>query len=184
MYRQLIPLLLACAVLGGGTAESLDKSSKPSPSSAASLYLGTAVADAARDLETRLGFPLAALEIAVEPGTLTFRIENPRLPGHIEQYRYDGKAWSGPVVVTIEEAPDLAANLFPLRDVNLASISGLVETAGKEVEIFDGEVSRVSIRRQLPYSRDVRIGLAVRGTERNAVLLSDAQGQVLEARAL
>lgn len=182
MYRQLIPLLLGCALLGGVTAESLDTSSKPSADGF--FYEGTVLADAARDLETRLGVSVSALEVAVEARSLIVRIENPRLPGHVEQYRYDGKDWSGPVVVTIEAAPDLAANLFPLRDVNLGSIPGLVQAAGKRVEILDGEVSRVSIRRQLPYSHDVRIGLSVRGAERNALLLSDAQGQILEARAL
>jgi hypothetical protein len=88
------------------------------------------------------------------------------------------------VVVTIEDASELAANLFALRHVNLASIPGLVQAAGKRVEILDGAVTRVSIRRQLPYSHDVRISLAVRGAERQSLLWSDAQGRVLEARSL
>lgn len=183
MHRSLALLLLGSAVLGGGSAEGFDTASRLRQS-ADSLYQGTTLADAVLDLERRLGVPVAALEIAVEPRWLTVKIENPRLPGHVEQYRYDGKTWSGPVVVTIEDVPDLAANLFPLRDVNFASIPGLVKGAGQRVEIFDAQVAQVSIRRQLPYSHDVRISLSVRGAERAGLLWSDAQGKILEARSL
>lgn len=183
MHRSLALLLLGCAVLGGGAAEGFDAASRLRQP-AASLYHGTTVADAASELESRLGVAVSALEMEIEPRWLTVKIENPLLPGHVEQYRYDGTAWSGPVVVTIEDAPELAANLFALRHVNLASIPGLVQAAGKRVEILDGAVTRVSIRRQLPYSHDVRISLAVRGAERQSLLWSDAQGRVLEARSL
>jgi hypothetical protein len=182
MHRSLALLLLGSAVLGGGSAEGFDTASRFNQKAA--LYEGTTVADAALELESRLGVPVAALEIAVEPRWLTVKIENPSLPGHVEQYRYDGKTWSGPVVVTIEDVSDLAANLFPLRDVNFASIPGLVKGAGQRVEILDGEVAHVSIRRQLPFSHDVRISVSVRGAERAGLLWSDAQGNVLEARAL
>lgn len=180
MNRSLALLLVVLTAGCASRTTSRDTATAPD----GSFYAGTALADAARELEARIGAPVEVLEVTVEPRWLTFKVQNPRLAGHIEQYRYDGTAWSGPVVVTIEDSPDLAADLFPLRDVNLASIPQLVHAAGKQVEIFDGQVAQVSIKRQLPYSRDVRISLSVRGAQRAGLLWSDAQGKVLEARSL
>jgi hypothetical protein len=184
MKHALALLLIVLTAGCASRSRNQETAFAPDGSGDGSFYAGTALADAARELEGRIGTPIEVLEVTVEPRWLTFKVQNPTLAGHVEQYRYDGAAWSGPVVVTIEDGADLAPDLFALREVDLASIPGLVKGASQRAEIAGGEVSRVSIKRQLPYSRDVRISVSVRGPERAGLLWSDAQGRVLEARSL
>jgi len=84
-----------------------------------------------------------------------------------------------PLVVELRGAGKLKENLFPLDSVYLKAIPRLSSLAVEHVDPQDGKVDSIVIRRNLPFSQDVRFRVFVKSPRRNGQLDANRFGHPL-----
>ena len=95
------------------------------------------------------------------------------------QWEYAQGEVRGPSVVELRGTGKLEENLFPLESVYLKAIPRLCSIAVDHVDPQDGRVSHLIVRRNLPFSQDVRFRLFVDSPRRSGLLDANRFGHPL-----
>jgi hypothetical protein len=144
-----------------------------------SLFSAEPMASCARAFQERLGPKIQALSLLVYSDHAVLQARNPADTTKVEQWVYRRGIVSDPVAVKLLGTGHLEDNLFPLWEVDLAALPKLVEDARKRVDMPEGVVARVLVKRDLPSSMDVRFKVFVSSQRRDAFVSADAKGQLL-----
>ena len=125
--------------------------------------------------------PLSPVRI---PTTRSASISNsdPAKPENVDQYDYRGEI-SAPIPVRLHGSKNLEANLFSLDEVAFDRIPALTAEAMERMPIEGGQVTHIMVKRDLPFSQDVRIWVYVNGTRKSGMLKADGKGHVLKVNA-
>lgn len=116
-------------------------------------------------LKPQLGNLPRVLEIRAEGSTVSVQLGQ---AGHVREYVYQETGDQnrphqivGPTENPLVGEGDLDANLFPLADVDVAAIGRQFEMARKAVDPTDGQITRLIVRRNLPFGDAVRARIYV-----------------------
>lgn len=119
------------------------------------------------------------LELRASPERLVLQVADTAAPGRVLQWEYSQAEVKGPSVVELKGAGKLEENLFPLESVYLKAIPRLCTIAVDHVDPQDGRVSHLIVRRNLPFSQDVRFRLFVDSPRRSGLLDANRFGHPL-----
>lgn len=191
------PVSLLCAIfillfvlLGCNLSERLKgmKNSGTSANKTVNLYEGTAMRDAVAKFKEQIGGPVKALSLTTyspkySGGFAVLQAQDPKKPENIDSYEYknDGTV-AGPTPVTVSGSGKLEDNLFDLDEVNFAATEALAKEAVSRLNIEGGEAHIMVIRRNLPFSKDIRWHVSVEGTRRKGFADADKNGVIKEAK--
>lgn len=152
-----------------------------------------AIARAVEALAAKGGFT-RVLSIDVSADEVRIEAQDPANLRHINRWRisrhnvssFNWEATGGPEPVELNLVnPDLEANLFDLKEVDLKAADGLMKDAVRQAALEDeGAVTAMEIRRALfilpkPSSGDVRWSVSIASGRENARVLADAKGKVV-----
>ena len=119
------------------------------------------------------------LELRASPDRLALQVADAATPGRVLEWEYAQGEVKEPRVVELRGAGKLDENLFPLDSVYLKAIPRLCSIAVDHVDPQDGRVSHLVIRRNLPFSGDVRFRLFVDSPRRPGQLDANRFGHPL-----
>jgi len=119
------------------------------------------------------------LELRASPDRLVLQVADPATPERVLEWEYAQGEVKEPRVVELRGAGKLDENLFPLDSVYLKAIPRLCSIAVDHVDPQDGKVSHLVIRRNLPFSGDVRFRLFVDSPRRPGQLDANRFGHPL-----
>jgi hypothetical protein len=119
------------------------------------------------------------LELRASADRLVLQAADPTLTSRVLQWEYVQGEVKGPSVVELRGAGKLEENLFPLESVYLKAIPRLCSIAVDHVDPQDGRVSHLIVRRNLPFSQDVRFRLFVDSPRRSGLLDANRFGHPL-----
>ncbi len=122
---------------------------------------------------------IEVLEMRATASKLTVQAEDPKVHGRVLQWEYAAGKVQGPVPVELKGSGKLSENLFTLDGVYLKAIPRLTSLAVEHVDPQDGEVSHIVIRRNFPFSHDVRFRVFVDSPRQNGQLEANRFGHPL-----
>lgn len=129
--------------------------------------------------ERRLGRDVRALSLVIYPDQAVLQAVNAHNAKAVDQYVYrDGKL-SDPIAVKLMGKGKISDNAFALRDIDLAKLPSVVAAARRRIDIPEGAVSRVVVKRNLPESLDVRFRVFVTSQRRDGFIDADPTGKLL-----
>lgn len=183
-------LILLLVLLGCNLSEKLKgmKNAGPAANKSVNLYDGTGMQDAIAKFKEKIGGRVKALTLTTyspkySGGFAVLQAQDPQKPENIDSYEYknDGTV-TGPTPVTVSGSGKLEDNLFDLDEVNFAATPALAKEAVSRLNIEGGEVHIMVIRRNLPFSKDIRWHVSVEGTRRKGFADADKNGVIKEAK--
>lgn len=139
-----------------------------------------ALRGASRQLEARLGGAPVLLEMVIYPGRIRFQAQDPKKPENVDQFDWNGGKLGPGSPVKLYGGGKLKDNVFPLASVDLAAIPKLVAIAAQRVNVEGAEATHVTVKRNLPFTKAVRVNVFVNGTRKNGYVEADASGAVLK----
>lgn len=119
------------------------------------------------------------LELRASAERLVLQVADPTLPDRVLQWEYSRGETKGPSEVELRGTGKLSENLFPLESVYLKAIPRLCSIAVDHVDPQDGRVSHLIVRRNFPFSQDVRFRLFVDSPRRSGLLDANRFGHPL-----
>lgn len=122
---------------------------------------------------------LSLLELRAMPDKLILQAEDPKAQGRIVQWEYSNGEVKAPRTVELRGAGKLDENLFPIEGVYLQAIPRLCSIAVSHVDPQDGRVTQIVVRRNLPFSSDVRFRVFVASPRKNGQLDANRFGHPL-----
>lgn len=122
---------------------------------------------------------LAVLELRASRNRLIVQAEDPKAPGRVLQWEYSEGKVHEPEVLDLRGEGDLDENLFSLGGVYLKAIPRLATLAVEHVDPQDGKVTQIVVRRNFPFSQDVRFRVFVESPRRNGQLDANRFGHPL-----
>ena len=122
---------------------------------------------------------VAALELRVLPGALELQARDPKHVDRVLLWRFAQDKVNEPIVVELRGSGKLKDNLFSLDGVYLKAIPRLSTLAIEHVDPQDGKVESIVIRRNLPFTRDVRFRVFVKSPRKNGQLDANRFGHPL-----
>lgn len=173
---------LFAAILGGCDRREVEAwlEQPPPAKMAPSLYEARAFASVKRALlEKAGGSSVQALSLLVYPDHAVLQSQDPQSPKTVDQFVFRAGSVAGPVPVKLLGKGKLEDNLFPLQAVTLDNVPELVKAAQAKVDIPEGKVIRVLLRRNLPESMDIQFRVFVTSQRRDAVVNADKDGNII-----
>lgn len=122
---------------------------------------------------------VSLLELRALPNKLILQAEDPKAHGHVVQWEYSNGTIKTPRIVELRGAGKLDENLFPIEGVYLQAIPRLCSIAVSHVDPQDGRVTQIVVRRNLPFSSDVRFRVFVESPRKNGQLDANRFGHPL-----
>lgn len=181
--------LLLFVLLGCNLSERLKgiKNGGTSANKTVNLYEGTGMQDAVAKFKEKIGGPVKALSLTTygpqySGGFAVLQAQDPKKPENIDSYEYKGGTVTGPTPVSMMGNGKLEDNLFNLDEVNFAATPALAKEALSRLNIEGGEVHIMVIRRNLPFSKDIRWHVSVEGPRRKGFADADKDGVIKEAK--
>ena len=110
-----------------------------------------AVAQAAAELEGKLGTPVRALDLEVSEHRIVFQVQDPAKPENVDAYELRNGELLGPQPVQLIGGGDLETNLYPLAEIPLARIPELAQAALAAMKLEGGKVSSLRVHRKLSF---------------------------------
>lgn len=184
--------LAAPLALGCGKAEEILREAKSRSAPPADLFGTTAIADAARELETKVGAPLRMLDIMAENGKVRFQYEVPGKKGAVDQHELRGGELLGPQPVQLIGGGALEESLYALADAKLACIPELGRQAVARLGFEGGKVSSVRVRmeepadaiqkriRRQPYAPELHFVLYVDSTRNKGMIVANGRCEIIK----
>lgn len=126
--------------------------------------------------------PVQALSLLVYPDHMVLQAQNPDAPNEVYQFVYRNGAVGERVRVKLLGNGKLEDNLFPLDAAHVRAVPDLVEKARERVDIPEGIVTRVLLKRNLPESMDIQFRVFVTSQRRDGYLDADKDGNVIEVK--
>jgi len=123
-----------------------------------SMYEGHAVTEAAAAFRKKLGGSFKALNVQINPDSVTLRAQDPNKPANVDEYRYSGflHSISGPRPVELSSLENnLDQTLFDFASVNWDAVESLTRTAIERVQIDGGKIEKMTLERNLTIGSSV-----------------------------
>jgi len=146
------------------------------------LFTADGISTAYSAIADRAGaHPLQVVEVTIVPGAVTVQAVDPTAPTELNQWQFSAATVPPPRPVDYDDDVEaLRQNLFAVDDVpaqNIATaISGAVAASG----IADGEVSSLTIHRNLPFDENVVMFINVSGERSSKQVRADVSGHITE----
>jgi hypothetical protein len=125
---------------------------------------------------------LRVLNFEISYDRAELQVQDPAKPKHVDEYDYLHEQVSRPAPVKLYGSGSLEDSLYDWDEVAWDRIPAVVSKAVKMVKLEHGKVSGVTVKRDLPSTKDVRIFVHLYGPRQTGGLTADAQGNVLEAK--
>jgi succinyl-diaminopimelate desuccinylase len=152
----------------------------PVAAAARSLYTAPGIAKALSAIRERVGDSGSALAIEVFPDRLLIQVVNPARNA-VLAYEWTSEQMRGPLPVELRGSGSLTSNIFPLSLVDLSSVPELARSARTRVDPEHGEVTRILVRKNLPFDDSVTMRAYVTSPIKSGHLDADASGRPLNA---
>ncbi len=127
-------------------------------------------------LGSRVGNDARALSLDLREHRAVVQVEDASQPGRVTEHELVGGELRDARPAEIRGSGDLAANLFPLREVALKRVPELVTRATTEIDPEQGKVTRVLVRRHLPKTDAVRFRVYVESPRLSGFVDFDQSG--------
>ena len=176
--------ILTLALLLGVTANC-----HPSGSTARSpMFESRTMIEAAAAFRQKLGGAFKALNVQVNPNSVTLRAQNPTQPANVDEYQYwaTSHSLSGPRPVelsSLDNDPD--TTLFDFDSVNWEATESLARAALERTQIDGGKIDKIRVERNLAIgdkvtkSGHVQWAIDVSNPREHATAYADPQGQIV-----
>ncbi len=106
-------------------------------------------------------------------------VQDPKKPDNVDAYTYRNGELTGPNPVKLIGNGRIGDNVFPLKDVNVAGIPALTqEILDKLKDVEGGKLIGYSIKRNLPFSKDVRIQPLTDATRKSVTIEADKNAKL------
>src|SRR4029453_13532459 len=122
------------------------------PSGRSAMLEGTAIADAAAAFKKKIGGPFKALNVQINPDSVTLRAQDPKQPANVDEYHYSAfvRSVSGPRPVQLSSLEiNLDKTLFDFDSVNWAATESLARAAIERNKIDGGKIEKMTVERGL-----------------------------------
>jgi len=176
--------ILTLAMLLGVTANC-----HPSGSTARSpMFESGAMIEAAAAFRQKLGGAFKALNVQVNPNSVTLRAQDPKQPANVDEYQYwaTSHSLSGPRPVELSSLDNNLDNtLFDFDSVNWEATESLARTALERTQIDGGKIDKILVERNLAIgdkvtkSGHVQWAIDVSNPREHATAYADPQGQIV-----
>jgi len=169
------------------TAEADPESSvrAPTPDDAAptaTMFERGAAKVAVDRIAKRVGGKVRAIDLSIFPNRVRLQAQSAQDRTKVEGWEVRVDQVFGPVPVRLSGAGHLERNLFSVSAVNLDQLPRVVRDAKDRLsDIQGGEVSYVSIDRDLPFSRQVMFRVFVEGDADRGYADFDAKGRYVRS---
>jgi hypothetical protein len=173
--------ILIAGALGSCTCGTLsrDELAERYPYADGALYSRGGFAPVVAELEATLGGPLTVTSITVRPGDAFFTVRDPKRPGNLDNWSYDGKRWRDPEPVQTSRRDLEDTKSFAISEVPaLGKLRDLVDRSLAEVKIEKGRVEGVSVRR----FKTIEISIDIKGPRERGRVTFEADGTLREKR--
>ena len=203
-YLPLLSMLLLCSALVGCdkikqmTGRGDDKTTTGSPppvgasdkkpSKASSPGAGVEdtdlfanASDVPVKFKEKCGGPVKALELILYPQYAKLQAQDPKKKENIDAYDYRNGSVDDPAPVKLMGDSDqktLEDNLFSLETVDFTAVPRMTKDAAQRLNLEDGKVSHMMLKRGLPFNKDVRWRVYVNGTRKNGSVEYDEKGNM------
>jgi hypothetical protein len=129
----------------------------------------------------KVGGPVRALELILYPQFAKMQAQDPKKKENVDEYEYRNGSVDDPAPVKLMGDSDqktLEANLFSLDTVDFTAVPKMVQDATQRLNLEDGKVSHMILKRGLPFNKDVRWRVYVNGTRKNGSVEYDEKGNM------
>lgn len=108
-----------------------------------------AVAKGAQELERQLGGPVRAFQVEIGAQRIVYQVQDPKKPENVDAYELKNGVLMPPQPVQLMLLGDpLDPKLYPLAEVPLARIPELANAALAALNLEDGKVMSMTVRRK------------------------------------
>jgi hypothetical protein len=135
-----------------------------------------------RLFKEKLRGPVRIRKLTVLSDIVIAEIQDPKKKSNVDRYQLrDGVVADGePVRLHESPAAKLDEALVDIDSVDFAALPGIVADAVRRLSIEEGRVSLASLKRGLPFTREVRWRIDVEGPRRSGSVQYDTAGGVKE----
>jgi len=151
------------------------------------MFAGTAMSDAATAFKKKIGGSFKALDVQINPDSVTLRAQDPKQPANVDEYRYSAllRSVSGPRPVELSSLENNLDNtLFDFDSVNWAATESLAHAAIERTKIDGGKVEKMTVERGLAIgslvtkSGTLKWTIEVNNSREHATAYADPQGKI------
>ena len=151
------------------------------------MYKGGAMTDAASAFHHKLGGSFKALNVQIDPTSVTLRAQNPGQPANVDEYRYSAglNSVSGPRPVELSSLENNLDNtLFDFDSVNWAATESVARAAIERTQLDGGKIEKMTIERGLTLGDSVTKSgslswtVQVNNSREHATAYADPQGKI------
>ena len=179
----LMPLVAIAVLIGVLSACNLSRGLRGRDT----MYQGGAMTDAASAFRNKLGGSFKALNVRIDPTSVTLQAQNPGQPANVDEYRYSAalNSVSGPRPVELSSLENNLDNtLFDFDSVNWAATESLARAAIERTQIDGGKIEKMIIERNLTLGSSVTKSgslswtVEVNNSREHATAYADPQGKI------
>jgi hypothetical protein len=119
------------------------------------------------------------LDIAIYDEYVMVKVQDPNKPDNIDGYTYRDDKLSEPAPVKLIGGGNIKENVFPMNDINLAALPALTtEIAEKLKDVEGGKMIGYTIRRRLPFKKDIEISGLTSASRKSVSADADRNGKL------
>lgn len=172
--RFRLGLVIAVCLFGCGLGERVESAEE-------NLFLSDAAVRFVRQLEERLGSPPRLMQLYVYEGVVWADVLDPKKPSVVSRFELRGGVLKNvkPDNTVLRFDPPFELYCFSPTEARLEAFPVLAQEALRRLKLKGGEVLSISVLRDLPDSKELRITVVVSGDDEMGKLVADAQGNVL-----
>lgn len=173
--------ILIVGALSGCTCGTLsrDEFAERYPFGEGTLFSRGGLAPVLKDLDARLGAPAQVTSISVRPGEAYFTVRDPKKPGNLDSWHWDGARWRDPEPVKTSRQDLEDDRSFAVAEVRaLGKVRDLVDSSLAELKIEKGRVESVSVGR----FKTIEISIDVKGPRERGRVTFDVDGKLTAKR--
>jgi hypothetical protein len=167
---------------GGDSTAEAPKSGGAAPASAGGADYFKDATSVPVKLKAKVGGPVRLLEMSLYADHVAAQIQDPKKHDEANEYELrDGQVGDPDPIKFVGTAPtakDLDEGTFDLGTVDFGAMAKMVKDAPEQLKIEGGKVTHMILKRQRPFSNDVRWRVYVSGTRKNGSVEYDPAGGV------
>jgi hypothetical protein len=133
-------------------------------------------------LKAKITGPVRLFAVEVYPDFVEAKIQDPKRKEHVDAYELRDGRVGDPVpvkfMINIPTAKDLDGATFDLATVDFAAVPKMTKDAPAQLKMEGGHVTNMILKRDLPFSQDVRWRVYVSGARGDGSVEYDAGGHM------
>jgi len=157
----------------------------PAPTQGAVDYFGDSAASIPAKFKERFPQGARALEVNLYPTYVFTNVQDQAQRTHVDRYQLRDGRWKDPEPVRLmgntKTEADINAAVFDPSEVVFADIPKLIKDTLSRVKVESPTISHVSVKRPLPFDKEVTIKVFVNGPRSNGWADYDKKGTFIKA---